>query len=77
MAQERTSTIDHMKELWRKWRGQMFQDHVKNKSIGAAIRSVPKNMDKNDWEWLVRAHYHSDNYKACLNIDSLSILHLL
>ncbi|XP_056685213.1 uncharacterized protein [Spinacia oleracea] len=63
MEQERTSTINHMKEIWRKWQGKMFQDHVKNKSMGQAITRVPRNMDKYDWEWLVRVYYHSDNYK--------------
>ncbi|KAL2931021.1 Triosephosphate isomerase [Bienertia sinuspersici] len=50
-----------MNELWRKWRCRLFHVHVKNHSIGAAIRSVPKNMDKIDWEWLRVGERNSKN----------------
>ena len=40
--------LNHMRELWNKWRGIMHIDYVKNRPLQEALKRVPHRVDKDD-----------------------------
>ena len=56
-----------MKELWNKWRGRLHVKHVKNKPLQEVLRKVPVDVDKDDWNWLVKEHFSSQKFKVRVN----------
>ncbi|CAN1832654.1 hypothetical protein LINPERHAP1_LOCUS33551, partial [Linum perenne] len=57
--------MDHMRELWIKWRSKLYSDHVKpcKGNVEAAIKNVPPMMNKDDWAWCVTEVFFSDEYQ--------------
>ncbi|CAN1284955.1 hypothetical protein LINPERPRIM_LOCUS18804, partial [Linum perenne] len=57
--------MDHMRELWNKWRSRLYNDHVKpcKGVVESAIKNVPPMMNKDDWAWCVTEVFYSDEYQ--------------
>ncbi|XP_075077805.1 uncharacterized protein LOC107829752 isoform X2 [Nicotiana tabacum] len=52
-----------MRKLWNNWRGSLHKN-IKSKPFRDALKDVPNGVDKSDWEWLVKEHFLSDNFKG-------------
>ncbi|OIT02638.1 hypothetical protein A4A49_10965 [Nicotiana attenuata] len=63
MNHQRDHVLNHMKKLWTNWRGSLHK-YVKFKPLHEDLNGVPKEVDKSDWEWLVKEHFLSENFKA-------------
>ena len=62
----RNSTLDHMKNLWHKWRGSLMQGYIKpTKSKECAWQKVPKSVSPEDWKWLPDEHFFNDDFLVC------------
>ncbi|XP_047316043.1 uncharacterized protein LOC124919761 [Impatiens glandulifera] len=60
----REPTLKHMHVLWKNWRAEMNAKYVKpcgNQS--EVFQNVPNDMEKGDWEWLVKEYYLSEKYQ--------------
>ncbi|XP_021759259.1 uncharacterized protein LOC110724166 isoform X2 [Chenopodium quinoa] len=58
--------LEHMKELWRKWRSDLLRYNVTKKKItlAAAYKGKPPNgLDMNEWKWLIKEIYMKDDFK--------------
>ncbi|CAH9103243.1 unnamed protein product [Cuscuta europaea] len=69
-----------MCELWNKWRGRMHLTYIMNKTMNEALKIVPDDVIKDDWEWLVKDNYFTPQYKerskrASKNRSYLPMLH--
>ena len=63
--------LEHVRKLWNNWRGDLHRKFVKPaKSIREAIKSVPKDVSKEDWEWLVKEHFSSKEFLVSAHITS-------
>ncbi|XP_019266814.1 PREDICTED: uncharacterized protein LOC109244212 [Nicotiana attenuata] len=62
MNHQRDHVLSHMKKLWTNWRGSLHR-YVKFKPLHEALKDVPKEVDKSDWEWLVKEHFLSEKFK--------------
>ena len=55
--------LDHVKKLWINWRGDLHRHFVKpNKTMQEAMKKVPKDIPKDDWEWLVKEHFSAGSF---------------
>nr|XP_018627315.1 uncharacterized protein LOC108945680 isoform X1 [Nicotiana tomentosiformis] len=68
-----------MRKLWNNWRGSLHKN-IKSKPFRDALKDVPNGVDKSDWEWLVKEHFLSDNFKEksarnSVNRSKLSMPH--
>ncbi|XP_075077804.1 uncharacterized protein LOC107829752 isoform X1 [Nicotiana tabacum] len=68
-----------MRKLWNNWRGSLHKN-IKSKPFRDALKDVPNGVDKSDWEWLVKEHFLSDNFKEksvrnSVNRSKLSMSH--
>nr|XP_009758898.1 PREDICTED: uncharacterized protein LOC104211530 [Nicotiana sylvestris] len=76
----RNHILGWMKELWNKWRGQLYAKYVKGKPIQEALKNVPKRVDKKQWEWLIKEHFSTESFQArsnrnAANRTKLKMLH--
>ncbi|KAG6483505.1 hypothetical protein ZIOFF_060153 [Zingiber officinale] len=60
----REATLKHMQQLWKNWRCEMNSKFVKPcKTRQEVLQNVPKGMDKQDWEWLVKEYFLSESFQ--------------
>ncbi|KAG6506618.1 hypothetical protein ZIOFF_031945 [Zingiber officinale] len=60
----REATLKHMQQLWKNWRCEMNSEFVKPcKTRQEVLQNVPKGMDKQDWEWLVKEYFLSESFQ--------------
>ncbi|CAN1764589.1 hypothetical protein LINPERHAP1_LOCUS9327, partial [Linum perenne] len=66
--------MEHMRELWNKWRSKLYSDHVKpcKGVVEAAIKNVPPMMNKDDWAWCVTEVFFSDEYQKKSKINTIN-----
>ncbi|KAH0644830.1 hypothetical protein KY284_032714 [Solanum tuberosum] len=69
-----------MNELWNKWRGHLHAKYVKDKPIHQSLRTIPRGVDKKEWEWLVKEHFASESFQGrssrnAANRAKLKMLH--
>jgi hypothetical protein len=63
--------IEHLRKLWNNWRGDLHRKYVKPaKTMPEAIKTVPKDVSKDDWEWRVKEHFYSKEFLVSVNIFS-------
>uniref|UniRef100_A0A8R7P3A9 Uncharacterized protein n=1 Tax=Triticum urartu TaxID=4572 RepID=A0A8R7P3A9_TRIUA len=73
--------LDHVKKLWINWRGDLHRHFVKpKKTMQEAMKKVPKDIPKDDWEWLVKEHFFSKEFlkkskRNTQNRANLKMLH--
>lgn len=63
----RDHILGWIKELWNKWRGQLYVKYVKGKPMQEALKNVPKGVNKNQWEWLLKEHFSTKKFQVILN----------
>ena len=59
--------LRHRKELWINWRADLLRYNVTNKKITleAAYKGKPPNgVEENDWKWLIKEVYLSDEFSV-------------
>ncbi|XP_019252760.1 PREDICTED: uncharacterized protein LOC109231554 [Nicotiana attenuata] len=61
MNHQRDNVLNHMRKLWTNWIGSLHK-YVKSKPLHEALK-VPEEIDKSDWEWLVKEHFLSEKFK--------------
>jgi hypothetical protein len=63
--------LEHLRKLWNNWRGDLHRKYVKPaKTMPEAIKTVLKDVSKDDWEWLVKEHFYSKEFLVSVNIFS-------
>ena len=66
--------LEHVRKLWNNWRGDLQRKFVKPaKSMREALKTVPKDVSKDDWEWLVKEHFFSKEFLVSSYVASLFI----
>ncbi|KAL3344637.1 hypothetical protein AABB24_023867 [Solanum stoloniferum] len=80
MNDHRDHILGWMNELWNKWRGHLHAKYVKDKPIHQSLRTIPRGVDKKEWEWLVKEHFASESSQArssrnAANRAKLKMLH--
>uniref|UniRef100_A0A803MYU9 peroxidase n=1 Tax=Chenopodium quinoa TaxID=63459 RepID=A0A803MYU9_CHEQI len=58
--------LEHMKELWQKWRSDLLWYNVTKKKIilAATYKGKPPNgLDMNEWKWLIKEIYMKDDFR--------------
>jgi hypothetical protein len=69
----RQHTLDHMKELWAKWRARLHTDYVKTcETLEEAATNVPPGVNEIDWEWLVLEHFSCEKFKKASERNTLN-----
>ncbi|KAH0746202.1 hypothetical protein KY285_007859 [Solanum tuberosum] len=53
------------------WRGSLHRN-VKSKTFRDALKDVPKEVDKGDWEWLVKEHFLSHKFNETSTRNSVN-----
>lgn len=62
----REDVLFHMNDLWNKWRGDLHRKYVKPcNTIQETLRNIPEDIDREDWEWLVKEHFSSKKFLVC------------
>ncbi|KAJ8432070.1 hypothetical protein Cgig2_030506 [Carnegiea gigantea] len=60
---DHNATLDHMKNLWHKWRGSLMQGYIKPaKSKERALQKVLRSVSPEDWKWLLDEHFFNDDF---------------
>ncbi|KAH0657059.1 hypothetical protein KY285_031941 [Solanum tuberosum] len=80
IVRDRNTCPLEMNELWNKWRGYLHVKYVKDKPIQQSLKDIPKEVDKKEWEWLVKEHFASKSFQArssrkATNRAKLKMLH--
>ncbi|XP_019262715.1 PREDICTED: uncharacterized protein LOC109240514 [Nicotiana attenuata] len=60
-----------MRKLWNNWRGTMHKN-IKSKPFRYALKDVPEEVDKSDWEWLVKEHFLTEKFKETSTRNSVN-----
>uniref|UniRef100_A0A0V0IYB3 Putative ovule protein n=1 Tax=Solanum chacoense TaxID=4108 RepID=A0A0V0IYB3_SOLCH len=68
--QKRTCLATYAKVM-DNWRGSLPRN-VKSKTFCDALKYVPKEVDKGDWEWLVKEHFLSHKFKETSTRNSVN-----
>ncbi|XP_020080556.1 uncharacterized protein LOC109704199 [Ananas comosus] len=64
-------TLEHMNELWNKWRGDLHRKFIKPcENMQEALKIVPEGVHREDWEWLVKEHFFSEKFLAASKRNS-------
>lgn len=62
---DRKTTIDHLKRLWKNWRGILNQNSIIRKGgLENALNETPNDLTPADWKWLVEEHFSSEAFKV-------------
>nr|CAD1829826.1 unnamed protein product [Ananas comosus var. bracteatus] len=65
MEEFREDILAHMNDLWNKWRGDLHRKYIKPCStIQETLRNIPEDIDREDWELLVKEHFSSKKFLA-------------
>ncbi|XP_020100727.1 uncharacterized protein LOC109718741 [Ananas comosus] len=71
MEDFREDILAHMNDLWNKWRGDLHRKYVKPCStIQETLRNIPEDINREDWEWLVKEHFSSKKFMAASKRNS-------
>ncbi|KAH0708771.1 hypothetical protein KY284_010198 [Solanum tuberosum] len=62
MNGHRDHVLKHMRRLWNNWRGSMHMN-AKSKPLKEVLKDVPQEVDKSDWEWLVKENFLTEKFK--------------
>ncbi|CAN6194985.1 unnamed protein product, partial [Urochloa humidicola] len=63
--------MEHARDLWNNWPGDLSRHYVKPaRNIQHAIKNCPKEIPKSDWEWLVKEHFYSNDFRAASKRNS-------
>ncbi|OIS98924.1 hypothetical protein A4A49_01612 [Nicotiana attenuata] len=68
---QREHVLNHMRQLWNNWRGSLHK-YVKLKPLHEALKDVSEEVDKSDWEWLVKEHFLSEKFKEASIRNSIN-----
>ncbi|XP_056687817.1 uncharacterized protein [Spinacia oleracea] len=58
--------LDHMKELWRKWRSDLLRYKIIHKKLtlkAAYNASPPDGLNKSEWQWLIKEIFSKREFK--------------
>lgn len=70
--------LDHMKELWRKWREALLRYKIINKKLAlkAAYNAPPSDgLNKSEWQWLIKEIFSKREFKVkSLNYNPFSFI---
>ncbi|CAN0924909.1 hypothetical protein LINGRAHAP2_LOCUS34459 [Linum grandiflorum] len=63
IEENRDNSLNHMNNLWNKWRSRLHVEYVGERSEEVASKNIPPMMKKEDWEWLVKEVFFTEEYK--------------
>ncbi|CAN1249697.1 hypothetical protein LINPERPRIM_LOCUS7216, partial [Linum perenne] len=64
MQDHRAGVLNHMNEIWNRWRSRLKSLYFTDiRTEEEALQNTPPIMDNEDWAWLVRKVYFTEEYE--------------
>ncbi|CAN1273489.1 hypothetical protein LINPERPRIM_LOCUS15069 [Linum perenne] len=64
MQDHRAGVLNHMNEIWNRWRSRLKSLYLTDiRTEEEALKNTPPMMDNEDWAWLVRKVYFTEEYE--------------